>query len=364
VSDIKIDILLDQIIKNRTERREDIQFINSSIPQYLRRGAGHLESLCRNPERQYYTRCIYLSKDEVSLAPILNSAVKQFKGQVIFGSYPVVDHNYFTTQVTMESAEQSSVDQAHQYLISQIPSNDVIDYDPNAMANATQSIQDIINGSIKDNPLQLPLSSTFQVIEDCLSRYGPHEVCVSFNGGKDCSVMLHIIYAAWKKVHPDDGLRLPAVYIRGQDPFPEMERFVEETRKRYDLELWTVPGPIRDGLTAVLQQHPDVKAILMGTRRSDPHASNLQAFQMTDKGWPSVMRVSPILDWSYQQVWTFLRQLSLPYCTLYDKGYTSVGNRNNTKPNPALRLIDANGKEVYRPAYFLHDCLSERQGRL
>ena len=133
------------------------------IPQYLRRGAGHLESLCRNPERQYYTRCIYLSKDEVSLAPILNSAVKQFKGQVIFGSYPVVDHNYFTTQVTMESAEQSSVDQAHQYLISQIPSNDVIDYDPNAMANATQSIQDIINGSIKDNPLQLPLSSTFQV---------------------------------------------------------------------------------------------------------------------------------------------------------------------------------------------------------
>jgi len=264
----------------------------------------------------------------------------------------------------MESADQSSVDQAHQFLVNQIPSNDVIHYDPDAIAHATQSIQDIMNGSINDNPLQLAVSSAFQVIEECLSRYGPQEVCVSFNGGKDCSAMLHIIYAAWKKIHPTDGLRLRAIYIRGQDPFPEMERFVEETRKRYDLELWTVPGPIHDGLTKVLQEHPDIKAILMGTRRSDPHAANLEAFQMTDKGWPSVMRVSPILDWSYQQVWTFLRQLSLPYCTLYDKGYTSVGNRNNTKPNPALRLVDADGKEVYRPAYFLHDCLSERQGRL
>jgi len=339
-------------------------FIFPGIPQYLRRGSDHLDSLCRNPDRQYYSRYIYLSKDEVSLAPVLNSAVKQFKDQVIFGSYPVVDHNYFTTQVTMESANQSSVDQAHQYLTSQIPSSDVIDYDPDAIAHATQSIQDIINDSAKSNQLHLPVSSSFQVIEECLSRYGPHEVCVSFNGGKDCSAMLHVIYAAWKKAHPADGLRLRAVYIRSQDPFPEMERFVEETQKRYDLELWTVPGPIREGLTSLLQQHPDIKAILMGTRRSDPHAANLQAFQMTDQGWPSVMRVSPILDWSYQQVWTFLRQLSLPYCTLYDRGYTSVGNRNNTKPNPALRLVDADGKEVYRPAYFLHDCLSERQGRL
>ena len=49
---------------------------------------------------------------------------------------------------------------------------------------------------------------------------------------------------------------------------------------RYDLELWTVPGPIHDGLTRVLQEHPDIKAILMGTRRSDPHAANLEAFQV------------------------------------------------------------------------------------
>jgi FAD synthetase len=46
------------------------------------------------------------------------------------------------------------------------------------------------------------------------------------------------------------------------------------------LELWTVQGPIRSGLASALESHPDVKAILMGTRRSDPYAANLQAFQV------------------------------------------------------------------------------------
>ena len=75
-----------------------------------------------------------------------------------------------------------------------------------------------------------------QVIEECLSRYEPSEVCVSFNGGKDCSALLHLIHAAWIRRRSSfvstDRLRLRALYIRGQDPFPEMEQFIEDTRQR------------------------------------------------------------------------------------------------------------------------------------
>lgn len=79
---------------------------------------------------------------------------------------------------------------------------------------------------------------------------------------------------------------------------------------------------------------------------------------MTDKNWPQIMRVSPILDWSYSDVWDFVHQLQIPYCSLYDQGYTSLGHKNNTDFNSALHT-----KNGYLPAYFLEDGSLERQGR-
>ena len=79
----------------------------------------------------------------------------------------------------------------------------------------------------------------------------------------------------------------------------------------------------------------------------------------------------PILDWDYCAIWSFLRKLELPYCSLYDEGFTSIGERHNSRPNPRLMIgEEEEGNEVqsnsekYRPAYELTDGDLERLSRI
>ena len=44
---------------------------------------------------------------------------------------------------------------------------------------------------------------------------------------------------------------------------------------------------------------------------------------------------------------------------LYDQGYTSLGEKHNSVPNPELKLEDG-----YRPAYELQDGANERLSRV
>lgn len=87
---------------------------------------------------------------------------------------------------------------------------------------------------------------------------------------------------------------------------------------------------------------------------------------MTDANWPPLMRINPIVDWNCRQIWEYIYLYNVPYCTLYQKGYTSIGNKKNTKPNPYLRLIDCRTGSVvdYRPGHELLDNDElERAGR-
>nr|KAG5699436.1 hypothetical protein BaRGS_016282 [Batillaria attramentaria] len=59
---------------------------------------------------------------------------------------------------------------------------------------------------------------------------------------------------------------------------------------RYNLELIRYEGRIKENLAALKQGHPGVKAVLMGTRKTDPYSDHLESFSMTDPDWPQFMR--------------------------------------------------------------------------
>ncbi|OIW28903.1 phosphoadenosine phosphosulfate reductase [Coniochaeta ligniaria NRRL 30616] len=221
------------------------------------------------------------------------------------------------------------------------------------------------------------------VISEALQRYGPEEISLSYNGGKDCLVLLILIMACLagpatsstsangsteeRRPHRSTGpavsspATLQAIYIAPHDPFPEVEDFVETSTLQYHLDLRRYSVPMRSALEAYILDRPDVKAIFMGTRRTDPHCESLTHFSPTDKDWPQFMRVNPVIDWHYVEIWAFIRHLDIPFCSLYQQGFSSLGGMTNTRPNPAL-AIDASAKR-FRPAYELVRDDEERLGR-
>lgn len=213
--------------------------------------------------------------------------------------------------------------------------------------------------------------------------------------------------------------RVKCVYWKEDNEFEEVQHFVDDLVLEYKLDMHVFSSGFkvcraRIQRTAAsvscpmntmgcarsqrgLQESIDntgAQAFLLGTRRGDPNGETASEFEPSSLSWPAFMRVNPLLQWNYRHVWMFLRRYHLPYCLLYDRvccslphapcsqcarvpssgigstnheehvaatqGYTSLGNKSNTRPNPAL-LVPQTG--LYRPAHELVDGQLERCGR-
>lgn len=94
------------------------------------------------------------------------------------------------------------------------------------------------------------------------------------------------------------------MYILAPHPFPTVDSFVHSSSAHYHLHLTRYQLPLKPAFSLYLQEHPAVKCIFVGTRRTDPHGGGLSAFDPTDGGWPAFMRCHPVLEWGYGDVWT------------------------------------------------------------
>jgi FAD synthetase len=101
-----------------------------------------------------------------------------------------------------------------------------------------------------------------------------------------------------------DPVLLQTVYIVSQHPFQEVEDFVCSTQRTYSLDVTRYATGMKTGFEDYLKQFPKIKAIFVGTRRTDPHGGSLTHFDPTDRGWPQFMRVHPVIDWHYKDIWT------------------------------------------------------------
>ena len=234
------------------------------------------------------------------------------------------------------------------------------------------------------------LQSTLSDLEMAYRLYGPYCMVGSYNGGKDAVVIFHLMRAVhahycdeMRRESGDDYLipRPRTIYFQHEDEFPEVEVLLEETVALYDLDMIAFKEGVSfgDGLKYLVERNfapnkqgvsyssssqapPHPLAFILGTRSDDPNAGGQGVYAPSSSYMPPFLRVNPILNWTYGHVWHFLRLFDLPYCSLYDDGYTSLGTVKDTLPCPALKKSDNN--DEYWPAYMLRDWDQERAGRI
>jgi len=195
------------------------------------------------------------------------------------------------------------------------------------------------------------IQESIKSVEQALALYSSKdELWMAFNAGKDCLVLYYLTkIAIFRKLSQKasekeilkEMHKINYVYFEEPDSFEEVEEFFEKVCEQEEIKALKRSRDIKKELADIQSKYP-IRAILLGTRKNDPYCENLSAFSPTDteKGWAPLMRVNPIIDWSLTQVWEFIKNFEIPYCQLYDEGYTHLGNKDNTVKNKYLLKDD------------------------
>lgn len=152
---------------------------------------------------------------------------------------------------------------------------------------------------------------------------------LAFSGGKDSIVIYDLTIKA--------GIKFDAHYSQGGIDPPELVQFI---RKQYlqvifdrpEMSIWK--GVMIHGMPRrqsrwccelIKEQHGGGRYVLTGIRwqeSSRRRARRMVEVCRTDK---TKIFVHPIIDWTTQDVWEYIKGNNLPYCSLYDEGFKRLG---------------------------------------
>jgi phosphoadenosine phosphosulfate reductase len=148
------------------------------------------------------------------------------------------------------------------------------------------------------------------------------------------------------KIQPN----IEVIYINTGHQFPETDAIKEIVKQRYHLNLIEYSAPLsleeqtqRYGVQLYVH-NPDlcckvrkvepfkraltkVDAWITGLRREQSVTRrNLQVIEheSTETG-QQLIKLNPLASWSRQDVWDYIRTYDLPYNSLYDSGFMSIG---------------------------------------
>lgn len=194
---------------------------------------------------------------------------------------------------------------------------------------------EVINASFEGAPPP-------QIIQWAAGRFGEKLVMWS-SFGAESALLIHLA----TQVLPDVRI----IMIDTGYLFPETHQFMEQLRRRFELNIWTYRtknDPIaylhhagEDNPTwrkdvqaccAINKNEPTERAMrelaprawLRGIRRNQADSRRNRAF-VEWSGRYSAYAISPLLNWTGREIYAYMKEHELPYHPLYEQGYASIG---------------------------------------
>ena len=229
----------------------------------------------------------------------------------------------------------------------------------------------IINKKIDDSK---------KVIREVFTKFKPEELAITWTGGKDSTLTLWII----RQVCEEDNRPLPTVFtISEHDVFTEIEDFMKEYANKWNLDLvWYLNEDVVKAagseLGAIVQvkdlnernqkeierigyeedefifeaesytgnhlmktvmfnkfiEDRKIKAVIQGIRW-DEHSARMNdeyftLYEAADLS-PEHTRICPILHFTERDIWNVTHDFGIPYNSLYQHGYRSLGAKSSSK---------------------------------
>jgi thioredoxin-dependent adenylylsulfate APS reductase len=121
--------------------------------------------------------------------------------------------------------------------------------------------------------------------------------------------------------------------------FPEAAA-METMVKRHGVNLFYESVPLRLTCCHLRKVLPlnralrDLDAWVTGLRREQwATRANIRKIEV-DHDHGGIIKISPLADWTQEEVWDYIKQMDVPYHSLYDKGYTSISCQPCTRAVP------------------------------
>lgn len=193
--------------------------------------------------------------------------------------------------------------------------------------------------------LEEKIKKAHQVIKKAHKEYPKNKTVVAWTGGKDSTVLLHLIQTAFKGTIP-----FPVMFNDSTMEFKEVYDFVKKLTKDWNLNLTIIPHSKEEldefhktkdkarqkelsrimKVTAIntFVDAKKIKAFFAGIRWDEHEARSKETYFSKRS---THMRVHPILDFTEKDIWDYIKKFNVPYVNLYDKGYRSLGEKPFTK---------------------------------